>query len=229
MNKPPDISQTRADNDHDHDHDAPLDPRQAAALLEQATAQARRDLTPITPQLWAFRALLVLVVFGSFWLSVRGQDPYSGPTSWTVPIAVVFIAANIVWTTAAIRRAGAGVSGPAQRKRNAWMGLMLALWVVAYAVTAPLYHLGASHPVWALYPASAPLLFIGLAGTAVAAACRYRRLTAILATIALVAGVAGFGGPAGVWLIMAIGLCVAFLGVAASIAWERQHQSVVLP
>jgi hypothetical protein len=225
MNKPSDISQTLDDNGNDR----PLDPRQAAALLEQTTQQARRDLTVVTPQLWAFRALLVLVIFGSFWLSVRGQHPYSGPTGWTVPVAVVFIAANIIWTTGAMKRAGDGVSGPAQRKRNAWIGVMLALWVVAYAVTTPLYHLGASHPAWALYPGSAPLLFIGLTGAVVAAVCRYWRTAVIVGAIALVAAGAGFGGPVGEWLILAIGLCVVFLGAAAYIAWQRHHRGVVGP
>ncbi|HUN30816.1 MAG TPA: hypothetical protein VMU95_02265 [Trebonia sp.] len=223
MNKPPDISQTLDDND------SPLDPRAAAALLEQATEQARRTLTPITPQLWAFRALVVLVAFGSFWLSVRGQHPYAGPTGTSLLVAFPLVAANIVWTTTAIRRAGAGVSGPAQRRRNAWIGIMLVVWIVSYAVTAPLYHAGASHPTWALYPASAPLLFIGVAGAVIGAACRYWRMSVIVGAIGLVAVAAGFGGPVGVWLIMAIGFTAVCLAAAGYIAWQQRHGGVVLP
>jgi hypothetical protein len=223
MNKPPDISQTLDSND------SPLDPRQAAALLEQATQRARRAFTPPSPQLWAFRAVVVLVAFGGFWLSVRGhEDPYSGPSGWSLPVAFTLVAANIAWTSAALRRAGTGVSGPAQRKRNAFIGVMLVVWVVAYAVTAPLYHAGTSQPAWALYPASAPLMVIGLAGAAIAAACRFWRMTVITAAIGLVATVAGFGGPVGVWLIMGIGLCAMCLGATAFTAWE-QHRSVVRP
>jgi hypothetical protein len=223
MSKPSDISQTLDDND-----DSPLGPRQAADLLEQASQQARRAFAPPSPLLWAFRAVVVLVAFGGFWLSVRGsQNPYSGPSGWSVPVAIAFIAANIVWTTLAIRRAGTGVSGPAQRKRNAWIGGMLVLWIVAYAVTAPLYHAGPGVPVWGLYPASAPLLFIGVFGTAIAAACRYWKMTVIIGTIALVAAIAGFGGPVGVWLIMGIGMCLMCLGAAGYTAWS-QHRSLVL-
>jgi len=69
----------------------------------------------------------------------------------------VLVAINIGWSTWALKRAGAGVSGPAQRKRRAWIGVMLVAWAAAYTVTVPLYHARASHPVWALYPASAPL------------------------------------------------------------------------
>ncbi len=58
-----------------------FEPQQAAALLDQATQQARRTFASGPPLLWIFRAVLVLVVFGSIWLSVRGrQDPYSAPS-----------------------------------------------------------------------------------------------------------------------------------------------------
>jgi hypothetical protein len=222
MNQPPDAGQTLVGNDN------PLDPRQAAAMLDQATQQARRAFAPRSPLLWAFRAVLVLVAFGGFWLSVRGQHPYTGPAGAALPVAFVLVAINIVWSALLIRRAGTGVSGPAQRRRHAWIGLMLVLWIVAYGVTAPLYHAAASHPAWGLYPASAPLMIIGLAGVAVAAALRYPALAGTLLAIAIVGAVAGFGGPVGSWLIMGIGLCVVCLATAAFIAW-RQRRSVVGP
>ena len=112
----------------------------------------------------------MLVAFGGFWLSVRGQDPYSAPSGWVLAVAFVLVAINIGWSASAIKRAGTGVSGPAQRAKRTWLGVMLVVWVVAYTVTAPLYHAGASHPVWGLYPASAPLLIVGLVGAATAAA-----------------------------------------------------------
>ena len=84
-----------------------FDARQAAALLDQTTWQARRTFASGLPLLWMFRAVVALVAFGGFWLSVRGHhDPYSGPSGWSVPIAGVLVAINIVWSTVAIRRAG---------------------------------------------------------------------------------------------------------------------------
>jgi hypothetical protein len=222
MTQPPDTSQTITGND------SPLDPRQAAAMLEQATVQARRSFGPLPPLLWVYRACFVLVAFGGFWLSVRGQQPYSGPSGWSLPVAFVLIAINVIWSALAVKRAGAGVSGPAQRKRRAWIGVMLAAWIVAYAVTAPLYHAGASHPVWGLYPASAPLMIIGLVGAVTAAARRYWLTAAVTLAIAVVAAAAGFGGPVGSWLIIGIGLCAVCLSAAAFIAWW-QRRSVVGP
>jgi hypothetical protein len=206
-----------------------FDPRQAAALLDQATRQARRQFTPLTPLLFTFRAGVVLVVFGGFWLSVRGQHPYTGHIGgWAIAVAVVLAAVNIGWTAWAIGRAGSGVSGPAQRKWQAWTVIMTAAWIIGYAITAPLYHAGVSHPVWGLYPASAPLLIIGLAGAAAGAAFGYWPLAGAALGIAVTAAAAGFGGPAGSWLITGIGLCAVFLGIAAFTAW-RQRRSMVRP
>lgn len=218
MNHTPDT--TTAQNGGD------FDPRQAAALLDQATQQARRTFTPGPPALWAFRAVLVLAAFGGCWLSVRGQDPYSGPTGAVIPVIFALVAVNIVWSVWVIRRAGAGVSGPAQRKRQAWIGVMLVVLVAAYAVTAPLYHAGASHPAWGLYPAGAPWLIVGLLGAVIAAALRDWRMAGTCLAIAVVAAAAGFGGPAGSWLIMGIGMCAMCLGTAAFTAWAQRRSMV---
>jgi hypothetical protein len=206
-----------------------LDPRQAAALLDQATRQARRAFTPLTPLLFTFRAVVALVVFGGVWLSVRGQHPYTGHISgWAIAVAVVLVAINIGWTARVIGRAGTGVSGPGQRKWQAWTGIMVAAWIIGYAITAPLYHAAVSHPVWGLYPASAPLLIIGVAAAAAAVAFRYWPLAGTALAVAVTAAAAGFGGPAGSWLVTGIGLCAVYAGIAAFTAW-RQRRSMVGP
>jgi hypothetical protein len=206
-----------------------FDPRQAAALLDQATAQARRTFTPLTPLLWTVRAVVALVVFGGCWLSVRGQHPYTGHLSGVaVAVALVLVPVNIGFTAVVVGRAGAGVSGPAQRKWQAWLAVMAGVWLMAYAFTSPLYHAGASHPVWGLYPASTPLLIGGLGALVAAAACRYWLVAGAALAIAVVAAAAGFGGPAGSWLILGAGLCAVCLGTAAFTAW-RQRRSMVRP
>jgi hypothetical protein len=206
--------------------DADFDPWQAAVLLEQATKHARRTFTPGTSALWVFRAVLALVAFGGFWLSVRDQAPYSGPSGASLLVAFALVAVNIGWSALALRRAGAGVSGPAHRKSQAWIGVMLVVLVGANAVAAPLYSADANHPAWGLYPASAPLLILGLVGAATATTLRYWPFAGTLLAIAAAAAVAGFGGPVGSWLIMGIGLSGVCLGAAAFTAW-RQRRSVV--
>ncbi len=190
--------------------------------------RARRTFAPGPAALWAFRAVLVLVAFGGFWLSVRDQDPYSGPTGAALPVAFVLVAINVGWSAWAVKRAGAGVTGPTQRKRRAWMSVMLAALVAAYAFTWPLYHAAASPPSWGLYEANAPVLLLGLFGAVTAAACRYWRKASVLLAVAVVASAAGFGGPVGAWLVMGTGLCAVCLGTAAFTAWQ-QRRSVVGP
>ena len=176
-----------------------------------------------------FRAVIALVVFGGLWLSVRGQHPYTGHISaWAIAVAVVLVAINIGWTARAIGRAGTGISGPAQRKWQAWTGIMTAAWIIGYGITAPRYHAAVSHPVWGLYPASAPLLIIGLFGAAVGAAFRYWSLAGACLGMAVTAAAAGLAGPAGSWLITGIGLCTVYLGIAAFTVW-RQRRGMVRP
>jgi hypothetical protein len=80
-------------------------------------------------------------------------------------------ALNIGVTAWVTGRAGTGVTGPAQRRWiQPWKVIALTAWIIAYFSTAPHYHAGVSHPVWGLYPASAPLLIIGLATAAAIAA-----------------------------------------------------------
>jgi hypothetical protein len=63
-----------------------LDPQEAAALLEQAQRQARRQLEINPPALSLIRAAVVLGAYGAIWLSVRGSTPTKGrmpwPSSW---------------------------------------------------------------------------------------------------------------------------------------------------
>jgi hypothetical protein len=206
-----------------------FDPGQAAALPDQGAQQARRTFTPLTMLLWTFRGVEILVVCGSFWLSVRGQHPYSRPAGWAWGVAVVAGALNIGLTAWVTGRAGTGVSGPAQRRWiQPWKVIALAAWIIAYFAIAPHYHAGVSQPVWGLYPASAPLLVIGLATAAVAAAFRYWPMAGAGLAIAVAAAAAGFGGPAGSWLIMGVGLCAAYLGTGALKTW-RQRRGTVRP
>jgi hypothetical protein len=219
MNQTPDVAAGGGDFED-------FNARQAAAVLNQATAQARHDLAPTPPALWAFRAVVALVACGSIWLSVRKQVPYTGPTAPAVAVAFIPVVINIIWSAIALRRAGTGVSGPAQRATRIWLGVMLGVWVIAYAVTAPLFHGKVGNPTWGWYPASAPFIIVGLVGAVSALALRGWLMSGICLAIGLLAVGAGFGGPAGSWLIMGIGLGAMML-VGAAFAVRGQGRSMV--
>ena len=203
-----------------------FDPRQAAALLDQATQQARRQLEPAQPWLLVIRAVVVLAVFGAVWLNVRGQHPYQHPTAALIPVVIAFGVLNLVATVTVARRATAGLSGRS-RLRPAEIAVLAAIWVGVYAAMVPMAIAGVSNAVvWGLYPVTVPLIAAGLAWAGIMAArADWRNCGAGLAT-AVTGAVALSAGPAGAWAVAGVGLCLALLGQAAFIVWQ-QRRSVV--
>jgi hypothetical protein len=209
--------------------EGPLDPHAAAALLDQTTQQARRKFQFAPPLLSVLRAVVVLGAFGGIWLSVHGQHPYKGPNSAAIAVTYALVGVVIGASAAAMKRAAAGVSGPAQRRRWVGIGVMLVAWAVVYVFMGALDHAGASPAiVFGLYPATAPLLILGLVAAADAAGREDWLMTGSMLSMAVVSAAAAFGGPVGAWLIMGIGLCAVFLGTGAVTAW-LQRRSLVRP
>jgi hypothetical protein len=205
-----------------------FDPRQAAALLDQATQQARRKIEPYPPWLLAARGIGVLAAFGAVWLSVRGQHPYRYPTAAAIPVVITFGVLNLVATIAVARRATTGVSGKS-RLRPTEIAVVAAIWAGAFAVMGVLAGAGVSDAVvYGLYPVTVPLMAGGLAWAAIMAArADWRRFSTALA-VAVTGALGLLAGPAGVWLVAGAGLCVTLLGSAAAVAW-RQRRTVVRP
>ena len=194
-----------------------FDTQRAAALLDQTTRQARRQLQPSPPWLLATRAVMVLAALGAIWLSVRGQHPYRGPTAADIPILVAFIVINFAATVAVRRRATAGVRGRS-RLRPAEITVAVLAWAAAVAVMVALAAAGVSY---SLYP-TIVLLVPGLAWAAVMAARADWGNCATGLGVAVV-GVAGlFAGPAGAWAVAGAGLCAVLLARAAAIAWRQR-------
>jgi hypothetical protein len=194
-----------------------FDPQQAAALLDQTTRQARRQLQPAPVWLLATRAVMVLAALGAIWLSMHGQHPYRGPTTADIPVLVAFIVVNFAATVAVRQRAIAGVRGRS-RLRPAEITVAVLAWVAAIVVLVALAAAGVSY---SLYPTTV-LIIPALAWAAVMAARADWHSCATGLAIAVV-GVAGlFAGPAGAWAVAGVGLCVVLLGRAAAIAWRQR-------
>jgi hypothetical protein len=200
-----------------------FDPQQAAALLDQTTQQTRRQLEPAPPWLLVIRAVMVLAACGAVWLSVRGQHPYKGPTSAVLPVLVAFVVLNFGVTVAVAKRATAGVSGRS-RLRRAEIAVLAVAWIGVFVVMGALAGAGVSRAiVYGLYPATVPLIVVGLAWAAIMAARASWRSCGTGLAVAAVGAVGLFAGPAGAWLIMGIGLCVAMLGSAAAVVWQQRR------
>ncbi len=194
-----------------------FDPQQAAALLDQTTQQARRQLAPSPPWLLATRAVAVLLALGAIWLSVRGQHPYKGPTSADIPILLAFIVLNFAATVAVRERAIAGVRGRT-RLRPAEIVVLVLSWACVPVLMWALHAAGVS---FALYPTTV-LIVPGLAWAAVMAEREGWRGSGMGLAVAAVGVVGAFAGPAGSWAVAGVGLCAVLLGKAVAVA-RRQR------
>jgi hypothetical protein len=214
-------------NDNSHtvttaDSDGEFDPRAAARLLRQTTVHARRTFEPFPPWLLVVRAVLALGAYGAIWLSVRGQHPYAHPTAAVIPVGVVVGVVNAVATIAVAKRATAGLGGRS-RLRLGEIAVMVALWVAVFVVMGVLAGAGVSDAVvYGRYPASAPLLVVGLAWAAIMAARGQWRLAGCGLAAAAVGGVAAVVGPASAWAVAGVGLCAILLGRAAECSWRQR-------
>jgi hypothetical protein len=213
MNHTPD---TTADSGNGGTFDA----QQAAALLDQTTAQARRKLTPSPPWLLATRGIAVLAALGAIWLSVRGQHPYRGPTAADIPVLIAFIVLNFAATVTVRERAMAGVRG-----RSRLRPAEILILVAAFAVT--IVFMATAGFSFARYPTTV-LVLPGLAWGAILVARDGWRRASIGLAIAVVGVVGAFAGQAGSWGVAAVGFCAVLLGRAAVIAWQ-QHRGADRP
>jgi hypothetical protein len=199
-----------------------LDPAAAATLLEQTRRRAQREFDIRPPLLMLTGAPVVLVAYGAVWLSVRGQHPYSGPSGTALAVLYTTLIVWIVLVAVVFRRATSGVSGRSAREQRTEGATFATIWTAVYVFQGALHHAGASHAiVYGIYPAAAPIIILGGAAAAHAAAREnWRVLGFALAGVAL-AALGAFAGPAAVWAVVGIGLCVLLLVRAAAQVWLR--------
>ncbi len=192
-------------------------PQQATALLDEATWQARRKLESSPPWVGATRGVMVLAALGATWLSVRHQNPYTGPTSADIPILIAFIVANAALALGFRHRAGVGVRGPS-RLRPPEIAIAAAAWVAAAALLGGLAAAGLSYK---LYPTTV-LLIPGATWAILMLLRKDWRGFAKGAAVAIIGAVGLAATPAGAWLVAGVGLCAMLLGFAVYTAWRQR-------
>jgi hypothetical protein len=203
------------------DNGGALDPREAARLLEQTSREARRQFALNPPLLTALMGVVILVAYGALWLSVLGQQPYTGPNLGVIALVYATVAVTIAVTVKVYQRATAGVSGPSTTQRTVEGVAMLVSIVGSPVIQAALKVDGASAAiVYGVIPAAAPLIIVGttLAGIA-ASKADWPQFGAALAVVTGGA-VAAFVGPIGAWLVAGISMFVGVAGYAAATAWQ---------
>jgi hypothetical protein len=195
-----------------------LDPREAARLLAQTKREARRQFN-LSP-LWinAVMGAVVLVAYGSLWLSTRGQHPYSGPSLGVVTLVYVAVAVAFAVSVKVYRRATAGVTGPPLRQQQVEGIAILVSFVLGSPVLqgALKYHGSGNAIVYGVIPAAAPLIVVGTTALGIAASkADWPQFGAAL-TVVIAGAVAAFAGPSGAWLAAGIGLFLGVVGYAVT-------------
>lgn len=201
-----------------------LDPRSAAAQLDEASRRARRQFDRRPTLLLLLGAVLFPVAFGVVWWSTRDEHPYVAPAGWALAVLYSIV---VVWAIAVItglRRAQSGVGGRTRLRQRVEGAAFAVAWVVVYVFQGALHHAGAADAIaYGIYPATAPFIIVGSAAAAHAAARENKRdVCAAVTMVALGAG-AAFAGPETVWLVMGIGLGALLLVLAAAKVVSRGH------
>lgn len=192
-----------------------LDPREAAALLEQSRRKAQRQFNVWPPALLLVGSVLFPVAFGAVWMSVRGQHPYVGPSGGALAVFYAIIIVWVIVVTMVLRRATRGVGGRTARQRKVENTGFAAMLIGVYVFQGALYHARASHAiVYGIYPVTAPFIFVGSAFTILAAVKEDWRMVRIAVPLIAVALVASFAGPVVSWLIVGIGIAAVLFGLA---------------
>jgi hypothetical protein len=203
-----------------------FDPAQAAALLDQTTQQTRRKTAPAQPWLLAIRAVAVLLVLGACWLNVRGQHPYSGPTSAVLPFVWGFVILNFAATVGFRMRATAGVTGKS-RFRPAEIAVLTLAWLAVLPLIWAMHHAGVSNAAaYSLIPLTVPLVFAGLTYAAVGAARGDWSPFGVGLGVAVTGAVGLLAGPVGSWAVDGVGLCLVLLGSAVAVVWGTRRSMV---
>jgi hypothetical protein len=223
MNGTHDLAQTaRADEDDG------LDPREAARLLAQTEQEARRQFDLSPPWINGVMGAVILVAYGSLWLSTRGQHPYTGPNLGVIALVYLAVAVAFAVSAKVYRRATSGVSGPAVRRQQ-FEGVAI---LVSFVLGSPvlqgaLRNHGASDAiVYGVIPAAGPLIIVGTTALGIAASkADWPQFGAAL-TVVIAGAVAAFTGPSAAWLAAGIGLFIAMVGYAAADA--SRHRQVPL-
>jgi hypothetical protein len=175
--------------------DQDMSVQEAAAVVQDARARARKELVISTPLVYMAWGLVWLIGYGAMWLSVRGQHPYTGPSG--VSIAAVFVLAGFAVAAVLViaSKAAAGIDGQSVRHRR----IIGATWAIGYLsllIAAPAVSSSVSTRTLAFISFAGPVLLVGLVYILAAALGRYRPALVLGAWLVIVGTSCAWLAPA---------------------------------
>jgi hypothetical protein len=199
--------------------EAGLDPREAAKILEQAKRQARRQFDPQPPLAVVVGAAGVFLFgYGAVWWSMRDQHVYTtGPALWSLAVLYGLIAVSAIAGSVA-SRAKSGVSGRAQRQRQAQGAAFAAAGIGAWVIEGALRYRGVSFEiVYGVFGPTVPLIALMAVAAGISAMRESWLQLGVCIAIIAVTSVSTFFGPLGAWGLTGLGCCLVLLAYAAAL------------
>jgi hypothetical protein len=189
-----------------------LDPHEAAALIEETTSRARRQLSLLSPVTAGMGAVVFLLGYGVAWWSMRDQRVSTVPAWWAVAALYALIVIAAVIASVLFRHRRAGVGGTVSRQMLATGCAVVVAAVAAWTVQGALRYLGVSFEiVYGVYGPTVPLIIVTAAATGFVASRRMWPELTLAMVIMLIAAGSTFFGPEGAWGLTGIGCAVALV------------------
>jgi hypothetical protein len=205
------------------DEGGEFDPKAAAKLLETTKRRAERQFEFPSPLLTLIQAVALLAAYGAIWLSVRGQNPYSGPSGVALVELYAFIAVASVAVGLEARRARAGVSRRSSRQEWSLAIPLVTAFLSVYVLMGALRFDGFSYAiVYGIMPAAGPLIVVGAAMAGYNAAREDWPVVGVAVAAVAVGVGSAFAGPVGVWGVAGVGLFAVLVCRAIAQVWQRR-------
>lgn len=217
-------SDTSTDVDDTEAAGEELSPGAAASLLASTERHARRQFTRVNPYAALFGSLVLLTCYGSLWLSVRGQHPYTGPSLGVIGLVYAIVVVSTIVLRRVFVPGTAGVTGRTKQQQTMDAIPFGSAIICFYVFLGALKYDGFSNAiVYGVVDAAGPWLVAGAVLTAIGAAREdWWRIIPGLAVMA-VGTTAAFFGPSNVWGLLALfGFVGCIARFAAGMYWLRQ-------
>ena len=169
----------------------------------------------------------MLLTFAGLWLSVRNQHPYTGPNPLALVVCYLAVAVSIAATAGAMKKANAGITRKDKKAMRVAAVVIGTAWIAAYVYMGALEAASISNAItYGVYPATGPLMIVGLTTAAWSAAREEWRTFGATLAVAIVAMLSAYGGPRDSWLFMGIGVAAVMASAAVATAWEQRSAVV---
>jgi hypothetical protein len=175
-----------------------LDAQGAAVIVQQAGERARRELAIRRPVLFVIWGLVVLIGYGTMWLTARDQHAYHGPAGWTLLLDLLLIVAAAGASANVVDSAASGVTGRSELQRWTFALALAVGYAALESEKLALRHAGADITQQSLFGQAVPLLLTGLVCLATAASTRTLNWPRLIigCWLLAVAGSGVWAGPA---------------------------------